>query len=68
MLTIKTLFDIICIRHEVMANLIGSSPVKSDNLKTTGCSAVGSASGLGPEGRWFESSHPELNAILHLRE
>ena len=61
-------FDIIYFRHEVILNLIGSSPVKFDDLKTPGCSAVGSASGLGPEGRWFESSHPELNAILHLRE
>ena len=65
LLTLKRVFDIIYFRHEVMLNLIGSSPVKSNNLKTTGCSAVGSASGLGPEGRWFESSHPELNAILH---
>ena len=27
--------------------------------KVSGCSAVGSASGLGPEGRTFESCHPD---------
>ena len=26
---------------------------------SSGCSAVGSASGLGPEGRTFESCHPD---------
>ena len=26
----------------------------------SGCGAVGSASGLGPEGRQFESGHPDL--------
>jgi hypothetical protein len=26
----------------------------------SGCGAVGSASGLGPEGRQFESGHPDI--------
>ena len=30
----------------------------------SGCSAVGSASGLGPEGREFESLHPDVFALL----
>ena len=29
--------------------------------KTTGVSAVGSASALGAEGRWFESSTPDFS-------
>ena len=36
LLTLKRVFDIIYFRHEVMLNLIGSSPVKSDNLKDNG--------------------------------
>jgi hypothetical protein len=30
----------------------------------TGCGAVGSASGLGPEGRQFESGHPDNLTII----
>ena len=30
----------------------------------TGCSAVGSASGLGPGGRRFESCHPDEKAVF----
>ena len=31
----------------------------SNKRELSGCSAVGSASGLGPEGRTFESCHPD---------
>ena len=34
-------------------------PVETDRY--SGCSAVGSASGLGPGGRRFESCHPDKN-------
>ena len=33
----------------------------------TGCGAVGSASGLGPEGRQFESGHPDKIKSLQVR-
>ena len=33
-------------------------------LREPGCGAVGSASGLGPEGRKFESCHPDVYTIL----
>ena len=48
-------------------------PVSDTNLQTTGdykvkyfssgCSAVGSASGLGPGGRRFESCHPDVKNL-----
>ena len=39
---------------------VGLKPKKKNRY--SGCSAVGSASGLGPGGRRFESCHPDENS------
>ena len=36
-------------------------PGENNINRSSGCSAVGSASGLGPGGRRFESCHPDSN-------
>ncbi len=51
-----------------VARFSGASRSRKRN-RSSGCSAVGSASGLGPGGRRFESCHPdEKNSLKKLRE
>ena len=48
--------------HLVYTQVVGGS-IPSSSI-TSGRSAAGSASGLGPEGRRFKSCHPDLKGLL----
>ncbi len=47
--------------EKMLLRKIGSSLF----AKLSGCSTVGSALGLGPRGRWFETSHPDQSLTVN---